>query len=176
MEPAAGRTGAHRRGVPPHEPEHAAEATAVLGGLDGAVSPGTTYIPLVGADLALGEGADVRLPVEPDFEYGVLTMSGTTEVDVMPLDPGSMLYLGSGRSELPLRALSDSGLLLGGELFEEKIIMWWNLIGRTQEEIAQGREEWMSGDRFGTVYGYDGSPLPAPALPVTPLKPPGCTR
>ncbi|MEV8057928.1 pirin family protein [Streptomyces antimycoticus] len=153
------------------------KATVVLGGLDGAVSPGTTYTPLVSADLALAEGANVRLPVEPDFEYAVLTMSGATEVDGVPLDPGSMLYLGSGRSELPLRALSDSGLLLlAGELFEEKIIMWWNLIGRTQEEIAQGREAWTSGDRFGTVNGYDGSPLPAPALPVTPLKPRGRTR
>ncbi|MCC4315548.1 pirin family protein [Streptomyces malaysiensis] len=153
------------------------KATVVLGGLDGAVSPGTTYTPLVGADLALAEGANVRLPLEPDFEYAVLTMSGATEVDGVPLDPGSMLYLGSGRSELPLRALSDSGLLLlGGEPFEEKIIMWWNLIGRTQEEIAQGREAWTSGDRFGTVNGYDGAPLPAPALPVTPLKPRGRTR
>ncbi|EST22491.1 pirin [Streptomyces niveus NCIMB 11891] len=152
-------------------------ATVILGQLDGAVSPGTTYTPLVGADLALAEGADVRLPVEPDFEYAVLTMSGVTEVDGVRLDPGSMLYLGSGRSELPLRALSDSGLLLiGGEPFEEKIIMWWNLIGRTQEEIAEGREAWMSGDRFGTVHGYDGSPLPAPALPATPLKPRGRTR
>ncbi|MER6961953.1 pirin family protein [Streptomyces sp. NPDC000618] len=152
-------------------------ATVVLGGLDGAVSPGTTYTPLVGADLALDEGADVRLPVERDFEYAVLTMSGATEVDGVRLDPGSMLYLGSGRSELPLRALSDAGLLLlGGEPFDEKIIMWWNLIGRTQEEIAEGREAWMSGDRFGTVRGYDGAPLPAPALPPTPLKPRGRTR
>ncbi|WP_329144658.1 pirin family protein [Streptomyces niveus] len=152
-------------------------ATVILGGLDGAVSPGTTYTPLVGADLALAEGADVRLPVEPDFEYAVLTMSGATEVDGVRLDPGSMLYLGSGRTELPLRALSDSGLLLiGGEPFEEEIIMWWNLIGRTQEEIAEGRAAWMSGDRFGTVHGYDGSPLPAPALPATPLKPRGRTR
>lgn len=152
-------------------------ATVILGQLDGAVSPGTTYTPLVGADLALAEGADVRLPVEPDFEYAVLTMSGVTEVDGVRLDPGSMLYLGSGRTELPLRALSDSGLLLiGGEPFEEKIIMWWNLIGRTQQEIAEGREAWMSGDRFGTVHGYDGSPLPAPALPATPLKPRGRTR
>ncbi len=115
--------------------------------------------------------------MEPDFEYAVLTMSGATEVDGVGLEPGSMLYLGSGRSEPPLRALSDAGLLLlGGEPFEEKIVMWWNLIGRTQEEIAEGRAAWTAGDRFGTVHGYDGPPLPAPALPVTPLKPRGRTR
>jgi redox-sensitive bicupin YhaK (pirin superfamily) len=152
-------------------------ATVVLGGLDGAVSPGTTFSPLVGADLALTEGTEVRLPVEPDFEYAVLTMSGTTEVDGVRLDPGSMLYLGCGRSELPLRALADSGLmLLGGEPFEEKLVMWWNLIGRSQDEIAEAREAWTTGDRFGTVRGYDGAPTPAPALPETPLRPRGRTR
>ncbi|MFD5752488.1 pirin family protein [Streptomyces sp. NPDC127033] len=175
----------HRNAVPAFE--HHADlpvvtapglaATVLLGAVDGAVSPGTTYTPLVGADLALTDGADVRLPVERDFEYAVLTMSGVTEVDGVRLAPGSMLYLGSGRTELPLRALGDAGLLLlGGEPFEEKLIMWWNLIGRTQEEITEAREAWMSGDRFGTVQGYDGVPMPAPALPATPLKPRGRTR
>ncbi|MFB8348687.1 pirin family protein [Streptomyces niveus] len=152
-------------------------ATVVLGGLDGAVSPGTTYSPLVGADLALAEGADVRLPLEPDFEYAVLTMSGATEVDGVRLDPGSMLYLGSGRTELPLRALGDSGLLLiGGEPFEEEIVMWWNFIGRSHEEIESARKDWMGSTRFGEVTGYEGARLPAPELPPVALKPRGRVR
>ncbi|GAA3926762.1 pirin family protein [Actinomadura viridis] len=153
------------------------EATVILGELDGAASPGTAYTPIFGADLALADGAEVRLPVEPDFEYAALTMSGVTEVDGVRVEPGSMLYLGCGRRELPLRADGDSGLvLLGGEPFEEKLVMWWNFVGRSGEEIAQAREDWMTGDRFGTVHGYDGDPLPAPALPATPLKPRGRTR
>ncbi|MFG2088342.1 MULTISPECIES: pirin family protein [unclassified Spirillospora] len=152
-------------------------ATVILGELDGTASPGTAFTPIMGADLALEDGAHVRLPVEPDFEYAALTMSGVTEVDGMRVEPGSMLYLGSGRRELPLRADGDSGLvLLGGEPFEEKLVMWWNFIGRTGEEIAQARKDWMEGDRFGTVNGYDGAPLPAPTMPATPLKPRGRTR
>ncbi|WP_308438401.1 pirin family protein, partial [Kitasatospora indigofera] len=145
--------------------------TVILGSLDGARSPGTVHTPLVGVDLTLHEGAAARLPLEPDFEYAVLTMSGLTEVDGVRLEPGSMLYLGSGRRELPLRALADGSLLLlGGEPFEEKLVMWWNFVGRTGEEITRAREDWMSGARFGTVRGYDGAPVPAPQLPVTPLK------
>ncbi|NBM15469.1 pirin family protein, partial [Streptomyces sp. GC420] len=125
-------------------------ATVLLGSLDSAASPGTTYTPIVGADLALAAGAGARLPLEPDFEYAVLSMSGEAEVDGVPVLPGSMLYLGCGRSDLPLRAVSDAGLmLLGGEPFEEELVMWWNFIGRTSEEIAQARSDWMNGERFG---------------------------
>ncbi|MER7746514.1 pirin family protein [Streptomyces bacillaris] len=152
-------------------------ATVILGELDGAASPGTAYTPIVGADLALTEGAEARLPLDPDFEYAVLSMSGEAEVDGVPVLPGSMLYLGCGRRELPLRALSDAGLmLLGGEPFEEEIVMFWNFIGRSGEEIAQARKEWEEGSRFGEVQGYDGARLPAPELPTTPLKPRGRVR
>ncbi|CAM5642287.1 hypothetical protein SGLAM104S_03299 [Streptomyces glaucescens] len=79
-------------------------ATLILGDLDGATSPGTAYTPIVGADLALTHGADVRLPLEPDFEYAVLAMSGEAHVDGVPVLPGSLLYLGCGRRRAPLRA------------------------------------------------------------------------
>ncbi|WP_030743777.1 pirin family protein [Streptomyces sp. NRRL F-5135] len=177
--------GAHRE-VQPHFQHHTdlpevtapgLSATVILGALDGAVSPGTTYTPIVGADLTLARGAETRLPLEPDFEYAVLSMSGETAVDGVPVVPGSMLYLGCGRSELPLRAESDAGLLLlGGEPFEEEIVMWWNFIGRSQADIEQAREDWTSGARFGEVHGYAGNRLAAPDLPPTPLKPRGRVR
>ncbi|MFH8791179.1 pirin family protein [Streptomyces sp. NPDC017941] len=153
------------------------DATVILGSLDDATSPGTTYTPIVGADIALAAGTETRLPLVPDFEYGVLSMSGEVHVDGVPVLPGSMLYLGCGRTELPLRAESEAGImLLGGEPFEEELIMWWNFVGRTQEEIEQARADWMTGTRFGEVKGYDGGPLPAPTLPSTPLKPRGRAR
>jgi len=58
----------------------------------------------------------------------------------------------------------------------EEIVMWWNFVARSHAEIAEAREAWMTGDRFGTVTGYDGAPLPAPTLPDTPLKPRGLVR
>ncbi|MFE5733259.1 pirin family protein [Streptomyces sp. NPDC056528] len=174
------------RHVDPHFEHHAdlpratalgLTATVILGSLDGAASPGTTYTPIVGADLALTAGAEVNLPLEPDFEYAVLTMSGEARVDGVPVLPGSMLYLGCGRTELPLHALSDAGLmLLGGEPFAEEIVMWWNFVARSGEEIAQARTDWEKGSRFGEVHGYDGARLSAPALPTVPLKPRGRVR
>ncbi|MGW2113461.1 pirin family protein [Streptomyces sp. NPDC001948] len=152
-------------------------ATLILGELDGTASPGTTYTPIIGADIALAAGAEIRLPLDPDFEYAVLSMSGRAEVDGVPVPPGSMLYLGCGRTELPLRADGDAGLmLLGGEPFEEEIVMWWNFIGRSHEEIEEARQAWAEGSRFGEVKGYDGDRLPAPELPPGPLKPRGRVR
>jgi hypothetical protein len=62
-------------------------------------------------------------------------------------------------------------LLLGGTPFEEPLVMWWNFVGRSHEEIAAAREDWMAGDgRFGVVADDAAPPLPAPALPTTRLK------
>ena len=154
-----------------------ASATVIMGELDGAVSPGRAYTPLVGAEVSLREGADVRLPLEPDFEHAVVAASPGVEVDGVALPVGSLIYLGTGRPEVRLRADAATGLLLvGGEPFEEELIMFWNWIGRSQEEIVEARRDWMEGSRFGEVKGYDGAPLPAPALPPGPLKPRGRVR
>ncbi|MER6089804.1 pirin-like C-terminal cupin domain-containing protein, partial [Streptomyces bluensis] len=67
-------------------------------------------------------------------------------------------------------------VLLGGTPFEEDIVMWWNFIGRSHEDIAKARDDWQnSSDRFGAVEGYPGDRLPAPALPnavITPRRNP----
>ena len=153
-------------------------ATVLMGSFGGAISPGKAYTPLVGADLDLASGADVEVPLEPDFEYALLTASGSADVEQVGLEPGAMLYLGTGRRSLRLRAEEASRLLLlGGEPFEERIVMWWNFVGRSGEEIADYAEQWNTeSDRFGTVVGYDGDRLEAPPLPALALKPRGRER
>jgi redox-sensitive bicupin YhaK (pirin superfamily) len=153
-------------------------ATVLMGGLGGATSPGTAHTPLVGADLDLAAGADVELPLEPDFEYALLASSGSAEVEDAPLEVGAMLYLGTGRRRVRVRAAEPARLLLlGGEPFEERIVMWWNFVGRSGEEIAEYAQAWNAEDeRFGAVVGYDGDRLQAPPLPPMPLKARGRVR
>jgi redox-sensitive bicupin YhaK (pirin superfamily) len=152
--------------------------TVLMGTIGGATSPGTAYSPLVGADLKLSPRADVELPLEPDFEYAVLAAGGSATVGGAPVPHGSMLYLGTGRTSV--RLCTDEAaslLLLGGEPFEEQLVMWWNFVGRSGEEIAEYAERWNAEDeRFGVVVGYDGDRLPAPALPAMPLKARGRVR
>jgi quercetin 2,3-dioxygenase len=150
-----------------------AVATVLMGELAGAVSPATAYTPLVGAQIAVTGTAQV--PVREDFEYAAVTIDGSPVIDGAALAPGSLLYLGCGRSVLPL-AGTGRLLLLGGEPFAEEIVMWWNFIGRSHDEIVKFRDDWSAAMGFGPVGGYDGDPLPAPALPGTPLKPRGRQR
>jgi quercetin 2,3-dioxygenase len=129
----------------------------------------------VGAEVVLDGGAGTRLPLREDFEYAALALHGEAEVDGVGLAPGALLYLGRGRSDLALRG-SARVLLLGGEPFEERIVMWWNFVGRDHDEIVRDREDWMAGTRFGAVDGYQGDPLPAPPMPATRLVPRGRER
>ena len=57
------------------------------------------------------------------------------------------------------------------EPFDEPLVMWWNFVGRSHEEVVTAREDWMAGrDRFGSVADDAAPPLPAPELPSVRLK------
>ena len=112
------------------------------------------FTPIVGVDVEIGStGGPALLPLTPEFEHAVLTVSGTPEVDGGPLRPGSLGYLGSGRSSLRLSADAPARLLvLGGEPFAEQIVMWWNFVARSGEEVAAARDRWQDGG-FAAVPG-----------------------
>ncbi len=157
--------------------EPGASATVLAGQVAGVVSPATTYSPALGVDLALDPDGRVTLPLEPGFEHALLVLSGSVTVDDDVLAPGAMVYLGCARSELALTSTDGArALLLGGAPFEEEIVMWWNFVARSSDEIVEARAAWTDGRRFGDVAGYDGYRLPAPALPPGRLKPGGSAR
>ncbi|GAA4349756.1 pirin family protein [Angustibacter luteus] len=157
-------------------------ATVLVGELAGVVSPATVYSPVVGAELEVTSSG--LLPLDPQYEYGVLALRGAAVVADEPLSPGRLLYLGTDRESLPVSTRDGARLLLlGGVPFEEPIVMWWNFVARTHAEIVEARQTWMDGldggagplggTRFGQVAGYDGPPLPAPPLPNAELRPRG---
>ncbi|HLY35019.1 MAG TPA: pirin family protein [Jatrophihabitantaceae bacterium] len=158
--------------------EGALNATVFMGEVAGLHSPGRTFSPLVGVDMTIRQDGAVTFPLERAFEHAVLVLSGTADVDDVPLSPGAMLYLGMGRADLALKSGSGARLmLLGGVPFDEQIVMWWNFVARTSDEIAAARAEWMDGTAFGTVVGFAAADaLAAPPLPPGRLRPGGRTR
>jgi redox-sensitive bicupin YhaK (pirin superfamily) len=152
-------------------------ARVLLGTLAGHTSPVTAHSPLLGAELVLEPSATVVLDVDPAFEHGVLVDEGPVGCAGVELARAELGYLAPGAAQLRIANPAESRarvMLLGGEPFPDPVVMWWNFIGRTHEEIVGFREEWEAGsDRFGDVHGYEGrvQRLPAPALPTAPMRP-----
>ncbi|MET1051491.1 MAG: pirin family protein [Mycetocola sp.] len=148
-------------------------ATVLVGRLGTVVSDATIYTPLVGADAVIDAGARATLPLESHFEYAVMVVSGTLDVAGERVSSGPLVYLGTEREELEVS--SEDGarfVLLGGVPFGDEIIMWWNFVGRSHEEIVSAREDWESeSTRFGHVDGHGGERIPAPPLPSVRLTP-----
>ncbi|AFM14890.1 Pirin-related protein [Mycolicibacterium chubuense NBB4] len=148
-----------------------------LGELEGDSSPVDTFTPLLGAQLDLDPGADVTLDIDPTFEHGVLLDTGDVEACGAVLGVADLGYQEPGHSRLQV---SNRGagparmLLLGGPPFGEQLVMWWNFVGRSHDEIVAFRQQWQDHDhRFGAVAGYRGAVerLPAPPLPHATLRP-----
>lgn len=167
---------------------------AGLGGA--ATSPVETRTAgLLGAELVLDPGAEVVVPLEARFEHGVLLDTGAVAVDDEPLEAAHLLFLPTGRDAVALTAGEDGArlLLLGGVPFGEQIVMWWNFVGRSHEEVAAYRARYQreigaeAGDPASTpvesvddaaeLFGPcpDGlpAPIPAPRLPNARMRPRG---
>ncbi|ORV44631.1 pirin [Mycolicibacter engbaekii] len=154
-----------------------ASALVFLGELAGYRSPVPSFTPLLGAQLDLDPHTDLALQVDPAFEHGVLCDQGPLVLGDTRLAVGDLGYQGPGAPVLTLRNPGDSParvLLLGGVPFGEELVLWWNFIGRSHEEIVEFRRRWEAGDeQFGQVSGYRGrlQRLPAPTLPPLRLRP-----
>ncbi|WP_240311584.1 pirin family protein [Nocardioides houyundeii] len=163
------------------------ESRAFLGTLAGDRSPVRTHTALLGAEVMVADGAHVELDLDPTFEHGVLLDVGHVSVGDQEVKPGELVYLGPGQRTLRLHCHDEARLILiGGPPFGEEIMMWWNFVGRTHEEIVGFREDWqgqvlregrlvpdstqVAPGRFGVVADQHLPPLPAPTLPNGRLK------
>jgi redox-sensitive bicupin YhaK (pirin superfamily) len=155
--------------LPVHE-QPGLRATVLIGELGSAASPATAHTPLVGAEISVDAEADI--PLRPEFEYAVLVIDGEFQVGDAAVPPGPLIYLGTGRDEIRLSGKARA-ILLGGEPFAERLVMWWNFVGRSHEAIAAARAEWEHPEqtRFGTVDGHGTDRIPAPPMPDVRLTP-----
>lgn len=169
------------RDIPPHFEHHGNLPVFKIGGIDtklfmgqwnGYKSEAKTYSKLMGAEIS-GGSCKASLPIDPDFEYGVLVDSGRLMINGFETNESNLHYIPTGNSELEIQTEGEfRAILIGGVPFNEEIIMWWNFIGRTHDEIVQMREDWESkSSRFKVFEDQIGSRIPAPALPNLILKP-----
>jgi redox-sensitive bicupin YhaK (pirin superfamily) len=135
------------------------------GRLDSAHSAAEHFSPILGAEVRVRAGHELPLPLDTSFEHAVLVLDGSVALEGQALEPRVLYYLPPGRGDVPLTSQQGARvLLLGGEPFPESILMWWNFVARTPEEIRQARDDWEHHQRFGEVPAYAGPRLAAPGL------------
>jgi quercetin 2,3-dioxygenase len=153
----------HRSDLPVVELDNC-EATVLVGRFGDELSPARLDTGHVGADLRLRPGPIV-LPLESGGEYALIVTEGAVSVGDQTALPGRLAFLGAGRNELRVSVLEPSrALLLGGRPFPDRLLMWWNFVARTREEIDAAYRDWAArSSRFGEV---------ASSLPRVEVEPP----
>jgi quercetin 2,3-dioxygenase len=164
---------------PPVIEVEGARILVFLGRLFGQTSPVPTYSTLVGAEVTLAPGHSLDVEVDPGHEHGFLCDSGRLAVGGAVARPGEIVFHPAGASAITLGASPSAPtrvLVLGGEPFGEQIVMWWNFIGRSHEEVVGFRDDWQR-QRAGRATGRYGVfpdawefTLPAPELPNVRLR------
>ncbi len=147
------------------------KAKVLVGEFEGVSAPTTHFSELLGVELRLEPGKHT-IPLNPEFEHGLMLAEGDLRAGEH-IEVSSLKYLAPGHTKVELETKSGAVvMLLGGVPFPEKILMWWNFIGRSQEDIELARSQWNSRDeRFGSFEDKIGGWIPAPELPSVRLQP-----
>jgi redox-sensitive bicupin YhaK (pirin superfamily) len=145
----------------------------LIGEVDGIRSPALAYSPLCGAELNLDAGTDLALSVAESFEYGIFVVGGSVVAEATAAGVDQLIYLGDSRRSIRLRSPHGGRvIMLGGQPFVEDVVMWWNFIGRSHEEIVGFRTAWESRDpRFPPIVSRAEKVMEAPPMPTVTLKP-----
>ena len=152
-------------------------ATIFAGELEGFASARAetkVFSPMIGAELRLAPGASGDLPLNETFEHGFLVVQGSVSIDGVAVETTKMEYREPGATSAEL--VNTGGeeaivILLGGKPFEEPIVMWWNFIERSHEEIVEAREKWNNQDASIPAFEDQiGGRTPAPELPNVTLR------
>ena len=106
--------------------------------------------------LSSGSGSGPR---GGEFEPAAVVREGASRVAGQVRQPGHLGYLGLSRTELAIETLGPTrAMLIGGVPFPDQLVMWWNFIARTHEEMSDAYRRWSEGDeRFGSAeYAMEG--------------------
>ena len=145
----------HHGALPRFELDHG-EATMLVGSNEAAASPARRDTDHVGIDLDLAIGSSV-VALDPRHEHALVVLTGAVWVgglsDGTVVEPGHLAYLGTKRDELAFTTREPArALLIGGTPFESPIVMWWNFVARSHDEVTAAQVAWNADDgRFGRV-------------------------
>ena len=158
-----------------------ARGRVFIGEYAGLRSPAVVHSPIAGVELRVT--GRTWLPLRPDWQYALLAAEGSATVAGAALVTNQLAYLDPADRDSALGVWLDvpAGetallVLLGGEPFTEEIVMWWNFIGRSHDEIVAMRTLWNDQEGEDALAAYPpfvdglGGWIPAPELPNVTLR------
>ncbi len=167
-----------------------ARISVFIGEFAGVASPAKVFSPICGAEGLITER--VRLPLRKAWQYGLLAVEGAARVTAdggaVDIATNELAHIGEGSSFVWLEPTGGQPVrlvLIGGEPFEEELIMWWNFLARTPEQLVAMRSRWNAQADPESIEGTDalaayppfadelGGWIPAPELPNVTLRPRG---
>jgi redox-sensitive bicupin YhaK (pirin superfamily) len=83
------------------------------------------------------------------------------------IPPNALWFSPVGATELDLTG-SGVAIVIGGEPYLEQIVMWWNFIARSHEEIEEMRMDWNL-HTYPSIADRVGGWIPAPEMPKVTL-------
>lgn len=141
--------------------------TVLAGEFLGQQSPVKVYSDMMGVDIHALQQTAIDIPLRTDYEYGILVLQGELQIGEDTIQPDTLIYFEQGQQHLHLSLNADTRLLLiGGVPFGEDIIVWWNFVARTTEEVQQAALDWTNRtERFGLISEFDDRRLQIPTMP-----------
>lgn len=137
----------------PVAPLQNGQAHLIIGGLDGVASPVRTDHGTIGMEVTFDGTSTV--PLDPAFEHAVVPIDRPIRVADEIVEPGSLAFAGTGRTEIDLASRSGRArvMVLGGVPLDAPLTMWWNFVARSKDEITEAWRDWndRNEDRFGRV-------------------------
>jgi redox-sensitive bicupin YhaK (pirin superfamily) len=148
--------------------------TVFVGEFNNQKSPAKVHSPLVGVEISIDSKDSFFLELDPNFEYAIIPFAGDLQINGDSVNSGHLYFSEIGHTQIQVQSMSQAAkfILLGGAPFTEPLVMWWNFIGRSHEEILEMRSEWETRSAlFGIVQDEIQSRIPAPELPAITLVP-----
>jgi redox-sensitive bicupin YhaK (pirin superfamily) len=149
------------------------DATILVGSSLSITSPVSVFTPLVAVDLLAKKTGTFEFDLDAHFEHGITVLEGSAVINGESVETGTLLYFAEGRLSVTITCDATTRILIvGGEPFKEDILLWWNFVARTQEDIEQARHDWVvQSPRFGFITDPTaGERLSVPSLEGIHLK------
>ena len=133
----------------------------LIGNAFGTASPVETFGPTLYLDVAMSNGASLKLPSpSATFERAIYSVDQPLVVDGTDVLPFTLAVLAPGATVRIHAPAEARCAVIGGEPLDGPRYLWWNFVSSSKERLEQAKDDWAN-QRMGKIAGeHEFIPLP----------------